>query len=117
MDELRDFLEAVKSSGVAAGHLRGLLHLLVGRRLCRLDGAQVSAGVSWRVAAAQLKLVRWDRDAVRELGIDPSELAPRDREKYWYIAITRADLGSAAAREDATKLAALLGELGYAVEG
>ena len=34
-------------------------------------------------------------DAVKELGFKPKELPPRDRERYWYVAISKAHLDSA----------------------
>src|SRR5487761_1597884 len=82
MDSLRELLEAVREQDVAPGRFRGLLHILVGRRITRADGTPVASGMTWRDVAALLKRLRWDRDAVRELGIDPAELAPRDRERF-----------------------------------
>ena len=94
---------------------RGLLHLLVGRRVTREDGTLVSSGMTWRDVSALLKRLRWDREAVRELGIDPAELAPRDRERFWYTAIARAGIDSPDAVADAERLIEPLGELGYGV--
>ena len=59
--------------------------------------------------------MRWDRDAVLELGLKPEELPPRDRERYWYTVISRARVDSPAALQAADKLAAKLVELGYVV--
>ena len=115
MDQLRDFLDAVKESGVATGHFRGLLFILVGQHIRRADGTTLATGMSWRAAAAALKLCRWDRLAVQELGIEPTDLAPRDREKYWYTAISRANLGAAEARASAEMLARAVGPLGYTI--
>lgn len=115
MDLLRDFLEALRNHGALAGHFRGLLHILIGRTVVRGDGMPVSSGMTWRAAAALLKKHRWDREAVRELGIDPASLPPRDRERFWYVAISQADLGSAAASSDADALAAVLPTLGFQV--
>src|SRR5262245_19576751 len=113
MDRLREFLEAVRTQGSARCPFRGLLHVLVGRRVTLADGTLVSAGRSWREAAAALKKYRWDRDAVRELGLEPKQLPPRDREKFWYEAIRRADVGGA--RAEAEALLATATELGYVV--
>lgn len=115
MEELHHFLAAVRSGGLAVGRFRGLLHVLVGRHIARADGTVVSTGLTWRALAALLKKQRWDRDAVRELGIDPDDLPPRDRERYWYTAITRAGLGTAEARAEADALAAAAAELGYVI--
>jgi hypothetical protein len=117
MDQLRDFLDAIKDSGAAAGHFRGLLFVLVGQTIRAEDGTVVSTGLSWREAAVALKLCRWDRLAVAELGLDPAALAPRDREKYWYTAIARANLGSAEARASGESLARAVAALGYTVGG
>jgi hypothetical protein len=89
------------------------LHLLVGRRITREDGTLVSSGMTWRDLSALLKRLRWDREAVRELDIDPAELAPRDRERFWYAAIARAGIDSPDAVADADHLGEALGELGY----
>ena len=115
MDQLRDFLDAVKESGVAAGHFRGLLFVLIGQPIRQADGTTISTGTSWRGAAAALKLCRWDRLAVQELGLDPADLAPRDREKYWYTAISRANLGSSLARSSAEALALAIAPLGFTI--
>ncbi len=71
--------------------------------------------MTWRDLAALLKRLRWDREAVRELGIDPAELAPRDRERFWYTAIARAGIDSADAVAAAEQLVQPLAELGYLI--
>jgi hypothetical protein len=113
MDRLREFLEAVRRQGVARGNFRGLLHVLIGRHIANAAGEVLSSGVSWRESAALLKKVRWEREAVRELGLEPAALPPRDRQKYWYAAIAQADVASAAAAGD--MLIEPLGKLGYIV--
>jgi len=115
MDQLREFLEAVRTQQAAKGRFRGLLHLLIGRRITSSDGTVVSAGMTWRDLAALLKKLRWDREEVRELGLDPADLPPRDREKFWYAAISRAGLGMPQASADADILAERLHGLGYQV--
>lgn len=115
MDSLRELLEAVRERGVAQGHFRGLLHLLVGRHLTRADGSAVSSGMTWRDLSSLLKRLRWDRDAVRELGLNPADLPPRDRERFWYTAIARAGIDTAEAAADADSLIAPLRKLGFEV--
>jgi hypothetical protein len=115
MDSLRELLEAVRERDLVRGHLRGLLHILVGRRISREDGTLVSAGTTWRDLSALLKRLRWDREVVRELGINPAELAPRDRERFWYSAIARAAIDSPDAVADAEQLIQPLADLGYVV--
>ena len=115
MDSLRELLEAVRERDVVPGRFRGLLHILVGRRITRADGTLVASGMTWRDVAALLKRLRWDRDAVRELGIDPAELAPRDRERFWYTAIARAAIDSPEATAAADQLVPALEELGFVV--
>ena len=78
MDPLRDFLESVRRHHVAQGNLRGLLHILIGRRSRRKMGRPCRRA-TWRELAAVLKKVRWDRQAAAELGIDLATLPPRDR--------------------------------------
>jgi hypothetical protein len=115
MDRLRHFLRMIKERGVAQGHFLGLLHVLIGRRLTLADGTVVSEGLTWRALAAELKQVRWDREAVRELGLDPANLPPRDRQRYWYMAIGQAGVDSPRARADADALIEPLRNLGYEV--
>jgi hypothetical protein len=115
MESLRELLEAVRGSDVVQGRFRGLLHILVGRRVTREDGTVVSAGMTWRDVAALLKRLRWDREMVRELGIDPSHLAPRDRERFWYTAISRAGIDSPEAVATADQLVEPLKKMGFVV--
>jgi len=112
---LREFLDELKAHGQAEGHFLGLLHILIGRRIARKDGNVITQGLAWRDVAVWLKKMRWDRDAVLELGLKPEELPPRDRERYWYTVISRARVDSPAALQAADKLAAKLVELGYVV--
>jgi hypothetical protein len=115
MDELRDFLHTVESRGVARGNFLGLLHVLIGRRIRRADGRPVSNGLTWREVAALLKRARWDRGAVTEVGLNPSELPPRDRERFWYAAIVRSGVDAAAAVSAGDRLAALLRPFGFEI--
>src|SRR5688572_28988373 len=87
MDELRTFLEAVRQRGLVAGRLRGLFNITIGRKITKSDGTLVSAGVTWRELASLLKLVRYEKELVAEVGANPEELAPRDRQRFWYTAI------------------------------
>src|SRR5436309_2270353 len=115
MDGLREFLEQVRERNLAAGHLRGLFHVAIGRRITTTAGNLISAGATWRELAALLKLLRFDKDLVTEVGADPDELAPRDRQRYWYSAIALARPDSPEAIADAEKLIPLLKPLGYVV--
>lgn len=115
MDGLQEFLEAVRDAGIASGHLRGLFHILIGRRISTTSGNVVSTGVTWRELSTMLKNVRFDKELVRELGADPDTLSPRDRQRMWYSAISLAKVDSPQALAQATKLATLLKPLGYLV--
>lgn len=116
MDALSTFLDQIKKSGSAKGHLRGFLHVLIGRVVTRsTDKIVVCKGISWRDLAGYLKKVRWDPDAVRELGLEPNELPPRDRQRYWYSAIVQAHVDSAEGVAAGDKFAAVLKGLGYDV--
>jgi hypothetical protein len=115
MDRVRHFLEDVRQRGLAQDNFLGLLNVVIGRRLAEKDGPTISAGVTWRELAALLKKVRWDREAVRALGIDPAALPPRDRQRYWYAAIVQAEVASAKATEAGDRLAADLRQAGYDV--
>src|SRR4051812_42035214 len=97
MDDVQVLLDELRKHGLVTGLFLGLLHVLIGRRVTKVDGTVVSSGLTWRDLAAVLKQVRWDKDAVRELGLDPDALAPRDRQRYWYSAIAQAGVHSDAA--------------------
>jgi hypothetical protein len=115
MDRLRELLNVLREEGLTEGHFLGMLHVLIGRRVTLADGTAVSTGLSWRDLSALLKRVRWDREAVRELGIDPAELPPRDRARFWYTAIGRAGVDSSAAVEAGDRFAEVLRGAGYQV--
>ena len=115
MEALRVFLGEMKQKGIARGNLLGLLNVLVGRRVEKAGGALISAGCSWRSLAGYLKLVRWDKQAVRELGIDPAMLHPRDRVRYWFQAMSQIALDSEEANQAGDRLAAVLAKAGYVV--
>jgi hypothetical protein len=115
MEQLRELLGVIQARGAARGNLLGLLHVLIGRRIKKADGTPVSAGLTWRELAALLKRVRWDPAAVEEIGLKPSELPPRDRERFWYTAIARAGVDSGKAIAAGDQLAAALRRLGYEV--
>jgi hypothetical protein len=116
MDALSTMLDLLKNNGQTKGNLLGFLNVLIGRTVTRAsDGAVVCGGISWRDLAGWLKKVRWDPEAVRELGLDPGDLPPRDRQRYWYAAIAHAKVDSAAAQKAGDRFAAVLVGLGYEV--
>lgn len=116
MDALSTLLESLKKGGQTEGHLRGFLHVIIGRKITRhSDKSVVSNGVTWRDLAGWLKKLRWDPDAVKELGLNPDELPPRDRQRYWYSAIAHAKVDSADAIAAGDKFAKVLKGLGYDV--
>ena len=115
MDQLRDFLNVVRERGAAKGNLLGLLHALIGRRITTADGTLVTAGMTWRDLATALKRERWEPETVRDLGLDPNALPPRDRYRFWYSAINQARVDSPAAAAAGDRLAAAVRSLGYLV--
>ena len=115
MDRVRHFLNDVKQRELARGNVLGLLNVLIGRRVTQEDGTLISAGLSYRELAALLKRVRWEREAVVELGIEPATLPPRDRERYWYLAIVQASVDSPQATAAGDRLAKKLRSAGYEV--
>jgi hypothetical protein len=116
MDALSTLFQSLKKSGQAEGNLRGFLHVFIGRRIARLsDKTIISQGLTWRDMAGLLKKFRWNPDAVKELGLDPDELPPRDRQRYWYSAILQAKVDSAEAIAAGDKFAPILARLGYEV--
>jgi hypothetical protein len=115
MDGAREFLENLRQHNLAQGNFRGLLHVLIGRRIARADGTVLSTGVTWRELAGLLKQMRWDRDAVREIGLDPDELPPRDRQRYWYTAISAARVDTAEARAAGDRVARAAEKHGFVI--
>ena len=115
MDATRVLLEAMKHHGLEQGHTLGLLHMLIGRSIKRTDGTPAAKGLTWRQASILLKKVRWPKNAVRDLGLEPDNLPPRDRQQFWYAAISMARLESPDAVNASNRLAEALKPLGYEV--
>jgi hypothetical protein len=115
MDVLREFLEDLKRRGLAQGQFLGLLNVLIGRRIEKADGTLVSNGMTWRDLAGHLKRIRWEKTMAGDLGLNPADLPPRDRERYWYMAIARAGVDSRTAFLAGDQLAEALRRAGYQV--
>ena len=116
MDALVTLLDELKKSGQTEGNFRGLLHVLIGRVITRTgEKVVLSKGITWREMAAWLKKVRWDPEEVRDLGLEPDSLPPRDRQRYWYSAIMHAKVDSASAIAAGDRFAVVLRSLGYEV--
>lgn len=115
MEGTRQVLELLRDHNLVAGSLRGVFHLVIGRRISDPNGRLVAEGVTWRLLAALLKEMKFDRELVRELGVDPDTLAPKDREKFWYNAIALAKVDGDEARKQADALTTALKPLGLIV--
>ena len=115
MEGVQPFLDEFRQQGLAEGNFLGLIHVLIGRRISRADGSVVSPGLTWRALAEALKTTRWTKDAVREIGLDPADLPPRDRQRFWYSAIAQAKVDSADAFAAGDRVIALIEPLGYIV--
>ena len=116
MDALATLLDQLKKNQQTQGNFRGLLNVLIGRTIIRTNGkAVISKGTTWRELAGWLKKVRWDPEAVRELDLEPDDLPPRDRQRFWYCAIMQAKIDSASAIEAGDRFVAVLQSLGYDV--
>ena len=115
MDAVRDFLLEMLQKGRVKGHLLGLLNILIGRRISRADGAVISTGVTWRALANLLKQCHYDIEMVRELGFDPDAIGQRDRQRFWYAVIAKADVASEEATRQGDKLTAVLAKDGYVI--
>ncbi len=113
MDRVYELISEVK--GQARGNFLGLLNVLIGRHIKKADGTPVSQGLTWRELAAVLKKLSWEKEWVRELGLDPSELTPRDRGQFWYSAINRAQVDSPEAHQAGDRMAEVLETAGYVV--
>jgi hypothetical protein len=115
MDRLREFLEDARRLGQFGGNFLGLLNILIGRRIERMDGTLISNGLTWRQLATAFKKYSWEKDLVRELGLDPTHLPPGDRRDFWFAAINRAGVDSPAASQAGDRMAATLKLVGYLV--
>jgi len=115
MEAVREFLETLRQKGLITGRFRGVLYLAIGRTITRLDGTPVSQGLTWRELAALFRELRWDKQLVEELGLNPATLSPRDRERFWFQAIAAAGVDSPLARTQADELAERLVSHGYQV--
>ena len=113
MEGLREFLEKVRQSHLVRGHFRALLHVAIGRRITRADGTILSNGVTWRQLSELLRVIRWDKELVRELGLNPDDLPPRDRQRYWYAAIVAARVDTREVRALGDAYAKLLTAIGF----
>jgi len=117
MDGLREFLDDLRQKQLTTGRFLGLLNVAIGRRIARVDGTVLSLGATWRELADTLKRLRWDKEAVRELGLDPAALPPRDRQRFWYTAISQAQVAGPAATHAGDQLAQDLVAHGYVIGG
>lgn len=115
MDGVLAFLTELQKHGLPGDNLLGLLHVLIGRRLTRTDGTLVSTGLTWRDVASALKRVRFNPQSVSHLGLNPDDLPPRDRQRFWYSAIAQVRVDSATAVEAGDRLAVLVQPFGYLV--
>lgn len=115
MDGIVEFLEAVRRHHLVSGRLRGLFHIVIGRRITTTDGRILSTGITWRDLSVQLKQMRFDKNLVNELGADPDVLAPRDRQRMWYTAIGLAQVNSLEAYTQAEELVELLAPHGFLI--
>ncbi len=115
MDRLSQFLLEMRRSALAPGQFRGLVHVLIGRRVEAADGTLISSGQTWRTVAGLLKKHRFDKLLALELVGDTATLPPRQRERYWYAAICHGDVNSAVARAQGDQLAITAKALGYTI--
>ncbi|WP_020469211.1 hypothetical protein [Zavarzinella formosa] len=115
MERLTEFLESLRHHQLVRGQFRAILHVVIGRTITLNDGTVVSSGVTWRELAKLLQTIRWDKELVRELGLNPDDLPPRDRQRFWYIAISTAKVMSLDARNLGDQFARLVVPIGYLI--
>ena len=115
MEGAREFLEQMRQHQLVKGYMRGLLHALIGRTISLADGTVLCKGITWRQLSDLLKQIRWDRELVRELGLNPDELPPRDRQRFWYTAIGAAQVDTLEASAAADRLTRKAAAIGYVI--
>lgn len=113
MDAMTELMEVIRAKHLSRGHFQGLLNILIGRRIVGPDGTVISAGMTFRDVANLLKKLRWDPDAVKELGLDPASLPVRDRQRYWFSAICQAKVDGGAAKSAGDQLVPIFRAQGY----
>jgi hypothetical protein len=116
MDALAELFEKIRSEELSKGMFLGLLHVLIGRTVTSPTDTVLTTGMTFREVATWLKKLRWNPEDVRELGLDPDALPLRDRQRYWFVAICHAQVGSAVAIKAGEKFAAKLKTAGYGVK-
>lgn len=115
MDALTTLLDLIRTKRLSRGLFLGFLNVLIGRRIVAADGTVVSSGLTFRDLANWLKKARWDPEDVKELGLVPDALPLRDRQRYWFVAICQAQVGSEAAMKAGDEFTARLQQEGYSV--
>jgi hypothetical protein len=115
MDGLRELMNDLRRRGLTSGNFLGLLNVLIGRRIESSTGHMLANGLTWRSLAELLKRVRWEKEAVRDLGLEPADLPPKDRQRYWYAAISRAHVDSAEAARAGDRMVEVLRSAGFRV--
>jgi len=115
MEGLREFLERVRQQHLVRGNLRALFHVCIGRKITKADGTLLSNGVTWRELSDLLRTIRWDKELVREIGLNPDNLPPRDRLRYWYAAILAAQITTSEARALGDEYARRVAPLGFVI--
>ena len=115
MEAMAALLELIKKQNLAKDNLVGFFHVLIGRKITGTDGETLTGGLAWRELANWLRKVRWDTKTVRDLGIDPDELPPKDRQRFWYTAIARAGVDTPAGAKAGDAFAKKLETHGYKV--
>ena len=115
MEALAALLDLIKKHNRAKGNLAGFFHVLIGRKITGPGGEALSSGLPWRDLANWLKKLRWDTKAVRDLGLDADDLPPKDRQRFWYTAIAKAGVDTAAASKAGDTFAKKLESHGYKV--
>ncbi len=115
MDPMIELLDTIRSKQLARGHFQGFLHVLIGRRILGPGGEVISGGMTFRDVATLLKKIRWEPDDVKELGVDPASLPPRDRQRYWFMAICQAHVDGATAQAAGERFRPVLEAEGYKV--
>jgi hypothetical protein len=113
MNGLEELLTECKKQNLAQGEFLGLLHIAIGRKVTRPDGTVVTAGVTWRELSRLLKKVRWPVESIQDLGMQEADFPPRDRERFWYMVLSKAGVDSESARQSADRLAKKLKPAGY----
>ncbi|GEM_PF-292212 len=113
MDSIDQLLLVIKAKSLHLGRFLGLLNLLVAYKISDESGKEISLGLTFKQLSEKLKKNRWNPEDIEALGLKSEDLPQRDRLRFWFVALVRADIGGSKAIIEADTLAKAIKKIGY----